>query len=264
MPCVAWQTARPAASLIEGYTASLQDDLSGRGDLCRHQARIREIAAGNIIEATARSRMERADRHNTRPAVERQEYKVGDLVDLWYEPPSKDTSGWRGPGKVHSLQPSEGVVTVRYQGRSPDRRAQEVRPHIPYLVFFSLRRHHHDHWEYVRCAAEDLETRTSKTYGLVWGTGTKVGWQLTTNPLSEEGRKLLQSGLIVAGLGLYCPTTTTMRLGRGVTSLQALHGFDTSEALIWKSIRHGGNAAEAPSSSPVNRETVTSLSQYVN
>ena len=78
--------------------------------------------------------MDRADRHNTRPAVERQEYKVGDLVDLWYEPLNKDTSGWRGPGKVHSLQPNEGVVTVRYQGRSLDRRAQEVRPHIPYVL----------------------------------------------------------------------------------------------------------------------------------
>ena len=32
-----------------GYTASLQDDLSGRGDLYRHQARIREITAGSII-----------------------------------------------------------------------------------------------------------------------------------------------------------------------------------------------------------------------
>ena len=52
--------------------------------------------------------MEHADRHNTRPAVERQEYKVGDLVDLWYETPNKDMSGWRGPEKVHSLQPSHG------------------------------------------------------------------------------------------------------------------------------------------------------------
>ena len=85
-----------------------------------------------------------------------------------------------------------------------------------------------------------------QTYRLVWGTGTKVGWQLTTNSLSEVGRKLFQSGLIVAGLGPYCPTTTTMRHGRGAISLQALHGFDTSGALIWKSIRHGAKAAEAP------------------
>ena len=56
-----------------GYTASLQDDLSGRGDLYWHQARIREIAAGNIIEAIARARMDRAVRHNTRPAIGRQE-----------------------------------------------------------------------------------------------------------------------------------------------------------------------------------------------
>ena len=240
------------------YTASLQDDLSRRGDLYRHQARIREIAAGNIIEATACARMDRADRYNTRPAIERQEYKVGDLVDLWYEPLNKDKSGWRGPGKVHSLQPNEGVVTVRYQGRSLDRRAQEVRPHIPHLVFFSMRRHHHDHWKYVRCATEDLVTRTSKTYGLIWSTGTKVGWQFATTSLSEERRKLLQSGFKVAGLGLHCPSTITMRLGRGAISLQALTASTPVRLLSGSQSDTAETLQKHPSSSPVNRETLIS------
>ena len=52
----------------------------------RGTARIRELAAANILEATVQQRTERADRHKSRPALERFQYKPQDLVDVWFEP----------------------------------------------------------------------------------------------------------------------------------------------------------------------------------
>ena len=62
---------------------------------------------------------------------------VGDLVDIWYEPAHKEAKGWRGPAKIASInfETGENHINVRYQGRTLERRPQEVRVHIPYLVF---------------------------------------------------------------------------------------------------------------------------------
>ena len=73
---------------------------------------MREIAASNIIEATALARLERANRHKTVPSIERSEHKPGDLVDIWYDPSHKEQQGWRGPAQVALIQESDGVVAV--------------------------------------------------------------------------------------------------------------------------------------------------------
>lgn len=101
----------------------------------REVSRVREIAAASIIEAIAKHRLERADRHKTHPAMQLSEYEDGQLVHIWYEPNTKDSSGWRGPAQIASVQADDGQVTVRFQGRTLDRRNQEVRVHIPYPVY---------------------------------------------------------------------------------------------------------------------------------
>ena len=82
-----------------GHTGQVQSMARGATQV-RHEARVREVAAMNIVEATARQRLARADRHNTRPAIQRMDYKPKDLVDIWFEPSNKDQKGWRGPGEV--------------------------------------------------------------------------------------------------------------------------------------------------------------------
>ena len=47
----------------------------------------------------------------------------------------KDILGWRGFAQIASVKSGEGNVAVRFQGRTFDRRHQEVRVHVPYLVF---------------------------------------------------------------------------------------------------------------------------------
>ena len=105
---------------------------------CRQAARVREVSATCLIEANARAIVERADRSKTRGCVELSDHKPGDRVDLWFEPKNKDQRGWRGPGAIASINAEDGNFSIRFQGRTLDRRNQEVRPHIDYLVFATL------------------------------------------------------------------------------------------------------------------------------
>ena len=68
-------------------------------------------------------------------AQERCEYQPKGLGDIWYEPTNKEVSGWRGPAQVATVNRDEGNVTVRFQGRTLDRKTSDVRVRIPYLVY---------------------------------------------------------------------------------------------------------------------------------
>ena len=123
---------------MEGGHTGQYDSMARIETNSRNEARVREVAMSNIVEGLAKSRVERADRHKTRGAIERQEYAIKDLVDLWFEPGNKDTKGWRGPGSIETINSSEGNLSVRYQGRTLNRTIQELRPHIPYLIYMML------------------------------------------------------------------------------------------------------------------------------
>ena len=65
----------------------------------------------------------------------RAEHRVGDLVVMWYEPPSKDLPGFRGFAQIAVVNGGEGNVAVRFGGRTSDRRHHEGRPHMQRFVF---------------------------------------------------------------------------------------------------------------------------------
>ena len=117
---------------LEGGHSGQVTSMARQGTDARQEARVRELAAANIIEATAKARLARADGYNTRGAIQRQQFKEKDLVDIWFEPTNKDQKGWRGPAETLSVNSAEGNVSVRYQGRTLDRRSQEVRSHTLY------------------------------------------------------------------------------------------------------------------------------------
>ncbi len=64
------------------------------------QQRVRTIAINNMIQATAMARVGRSLRTKTHHGVEQSGIRANDLVDVWRQPPNKDTSGWKGPYKV--------------------------------------------------------------------------------------------------------------------------------------------------------------------
>ena len=120
----------------EGCTQlELTDEVPRPETQARYRLILLEIATTSIIEGTAKQRMDRADRARSRPAGQIQEYKHGELVEIWFDASHKDEQGWRGPAKISTLQPGDGSVTVRYHSRSLDRTFQQVRPYVPYVVF---------------------------------------------------------------------------------------------------------------------------------
>ena len=72
----------------------------------RTAVRLREIAVKAMVQQTALNRISIAQKTQTRRSGEEYEYSTGDLVDIYRKPDgkgAKDTTGWRGPGKITDL-----------------------------------------------------------------------------------------------------------------------------------------------------------------
>lgn len=76
------------------------------------------------------TRLERAEKHNTRGAIQLQAYKEKDVADIWFDAKNKDVPEWRRPGEILSVDASDGNFLVWVQGRTSLRWPQEVRPHV--------------------------------------------------------------------------------------------------------------------------------------
>ena len=84
--------------------------------LLRHSHRLREIALQQMIEGTARARLGRALNTKTLPAGQIEGYKVGEEVDFYRPPSTKDISGWMGPATVVDVSElSRGHISIRFQ-----------------------------------------------------------------------------------------------------------------------------------------------------
>lgn len=230
-------------------------DLSAEG--LRDLARAREIAAAQIIEATALSRLQMANIHKTVAAVERSEHAPNDLVDIWYEPSNKEFSGWRGPAQVVTINDREGNMSVRFQGRTLHRKPQEVRPHVPYLVYaLGLFEHKGHALLHLATHAENMKKGIVKTLGTIFS----YGWHLSGFSSTREGSELLQSALLVAHQCLYLSNVVQVRLCRGCAQLPAPgSAFTEAETLVWC---HGssGHGTKLSKQSVKCKTTVTNTS----
>ena len=148
------------------------DEMNGNS-MCEH-AVVREIALQSMIEATAKARTQRADRHNTRASLQRMDYERDALVDIWFEPKEKEIKGWKGPAKVMSVMHENDTITVRWQGRTLDRKSSEVREHIPYFVYltefgcFGLAHGKYNAWLLIKEYIEHMRADSQpETYGMI-------------------------------------------------------------------------------------------------
>ena len=136
-------------------------------------------------------------------SIERSEHQPGDLVDIWYDPPNKDTPGWRGLAQVSFVQVDEGNLTVRFQGKTFDRRHQEVRAHVPYLVYLSsVLDHKASQWHILQREVEALSD-VFLTVGAVHSSG-----GLAHRPTYSEARGAQISGCCIG----YCISGTSFRI----------------------------------------------------
>lgn len=132
----------------------------GAGVKVRHEfVRVRAATAVAIIEATAKQRLARGDERNQTAVIERAEHQPGDLVDIWNGFFNDDIPGWRCPAQIATVKFDQGNVTARPRGKTLDRRGQEVRAHVPYLVHPSIVvGHDPHHWNIVQRVAEVVST----------------------------------------------------------------------------------------------------------
>jgi len=111
---------------LEGGTTGQVESLARPETNARNEARVREMAAINIIESIAKDRLDRAHKSKSRPAIELSGLKPKDLVEIWFEPSHKDLPGWRGPAEILSVNADDGNFSVRLQGRTLIRQNSEV------------------------------------------------------------------------------------------------------------------------------------------
>ncbi len=96
------------------------------------------------------------------------------------------------------INEKEGNITVRFQGRTLDRRPREVRPHVPHLIYALGLFEHKGHASLqLGRFVENMERDSLTTSGMVFS----HGWHLSPFIASREGQQLLQAALLVAILG---------------------------------------------------------------
>ncbi|CAK0873269.1 unnamed protein product [Prorocentrum cordatum] len=124
--------------LLDESLLAMNTLLSSGGAVSRHVHRVRELALANIAQGNARERLKIAARTRTRPAAQLGDLRVGDSVDIFRDPPNKDVTGWRGPCKVVAMdRADEGIIDVRWQGRTLPCRPADVRKAVTWLTLMA-------------------------------------------------------------------------------------------------------------------------------
>ena len=207
-----------------GYFGDL--DVRGQNDL----ARVREIAALAPIEATTEQRLARGDYHKQVVAQEGAEFQQGDLVDIWYCPPNKDAPEWRGPAQIVSVNLSEGNVTLRFQGRTFDRRHQEVRLHVPYLLYpVSPISSFNWQWGVLKEEVDNL----TYAFGILGTVFQRGGWHLLPRSSHTDGKRVLSAGLVIAANALHVERAACVPACRGIPTMPAIGRYASCEVLVW-------------------------------
>ncbi len=82
----------------------------------RHAQRLREASVQAIVEGSARARLSRATNTRTTASSSTLNLQVGEEIDFFRQPGTKDTSGWYGPATVVDVsKAARGVITLRFQ-----------------------------------------------------------------------------------------------------------------------------------------------------
>ena len=101
-----------------------------------HTHRLREVSVQAMIEGSARARLGRAMNTRTTMAGQKLNLQVGEEVDFYRKPSTKDTAGWSGPAEVIDVSRiTRGIVSVKWQSHVMEVELPNLRRHIH---FFSL------------------------------------------------------------------------------------------------------------------------------
>jgi len=209
------------------------DDLPQPG-IIRHSHRLREIAIQQMVEGTARARINRAMRTKTLPAGQKEEYQVGDLVDFYRPPGSKDITGWSGPATVTDItRLARGVIGIRFQSKGMICKLGELRRHLSFLIFQSA---YHSAMHQQQTLLSEARTLVDKT---PIGELVHLGWMLAKDGkwrLTEKTKRFSKAFHLLHQVAYQCcnlENCVAMRYGRGISTLSPMSGHTHSVLLWW-------------------------------
>ena len=204
--------------------SAVRDGEGGIAGASRHAIRMREIALEAMISATASSRLRIAEKSNTRASGQLTELLAGDMVDVYRAPSRKDLTGWRGPAEVLSTRRiDEGVLDIKWGGRTIIARTQDVRRHILFVFLLETAE------APFLCLQRFLLQMLQGSLMLSW-VSTPSGWILCNEAKTHQQE--FHAVLYVAATQLHIPRCIGARVGRGFAVLSGLH--DIAEArIVW-------------------------------
>ena len=168
--------------------------------------------------------------------AERLELAVGDDVDFYRQPSSKDAPGWSGPAKIaDASRVTHNVVTVRWQGKLLECQLQNVRKHLVYLCYFDKTPSTSTHaasLSHIRRIIEQLNTGKMSVSGKIEQDGQLM---TTTNAATRAG--LFRAACYYGRTRLHLTNIKAVRIGKGQKTIPMIRGYGRSYTLCW----HAGN-----------------------
>jgi hypothetical protein len=207
--------------------------------LIRHTHRLREISIQAMVEGSARARLGRAMNTRTTPSSQNLNLSVGDEVDFFRVQNSKDVSGWFGPADVVDVsRASRGIISIKHHSHIMEVQTQQIRRHLHFLTFFSTdvlhSEVHHNLWQFIRQALENLSPKTLIHLGNVVNNGT---WTESRSNAKHPG--LMNAIRFFAENHLSLEGVVSARIGMGLQHLPHISGYAGAITIFWRPGRQG-------------------------
>ena len=207
--------------------------------LIRHTHRLREISIQAMVEGSARARLGRAMNTRSTPSSEHLNLSVGEEVDIFRAPNTKDISGWLGPAEVIDVsRAGRGIISVKHQSRVMEVQTQNIRRRLHFWTFLTTdvlhSEVHNSVWQYIRHALENL---TPKSLIHICTVHTNGKWAESRNDANHPG--IMNAIRFFAENHLNLEHVVSARVGIGLQQLPHLSGYAGSITIFWRPGRQG-------------------------
>ena len=198
---------------------------------------LRELSVQATIEGSARARLLRSSHTKSTVSAAKLNLQLGELVDFYRQPSTKDVSGWYGPAKIVDLDnQTRGIVTVKYLRNVYEVAIRHLRKHLTYWVFHAAtdRRTHptyHNVWAELGTMVSDLPARVTHHVG---AEKTTRAWiNVTYNVRGPWKSRLLCAARFYGQNMLQLPRIVSVRVAHGVAVLPSVRGYHMAVTMLW-------------------------------
>ena len=211
---------------------SITDDTEAHAT-AQHTHRLRKIAVQCIAEASAQDRLKRASHTTTKPAAEEFEYKLGEQVEYFRPPLSKDATGWRGPATVCDLSCLEhGRIGIRTRSDNVlTCRIQDVRRCLAFMADMQapLSSPAGQAQQVLQEFVDGLKVGTVLMLGNVYNV--QSGWRLAKS--NDVHNMVYQAAVVVAECVFHLQNLAAVRMGVGVRTVPEKKEYTASTLIFW-------------------------------